>query len=389
MNSSLHRRPSSRKDLSADLLRALGLAALLPALGWSSSGEGSPNDPNLSYFGRWDRTNPSAPHSHWGGAYVRTRFTGCGISAKFGKASNVVVLIDSRPPVTLQAVPGTVLLAAGLSEGEHSILLAARDPSDELVFQGFVLDAGASTREPVRSRGLVEFIGGSIVSGTGTRKGVVSAYPWMVSSRLQCDRTVISYPRITLADGYYYRKSGDPTVGMEVQHGKLSTPPKYPATFAESGVDWDFRQYTPDLVVVNIGSDDGGTNVPNAKFQASLQVLLKSVRFRYPRAEVFVLGTFAGYFALETQAGVAELVRSGDRKVHFIDTKGWLSPSDLTERAFLTDVGHAKVAAKLTPLLQPYLPGSGSPAERGAMALSDAPTEGATNSAGSGRPDSP
>lgn len=66
------------------------LLGILPVAAAAATGDGSPQDSNLLYVGRWDRSTASAPHSYWGGAYIRTGFTGTSLSAKLGKSADIV-----------------------------------------------------------------------------------------------------------------------------------------------------------------------------------------------------------------------------------------------------------------------------------------------------------
>ena len=82
------------------------------------------NDKNLRYFGRWDRSDPAVPRSHWGGAYLRTRFTGTSVGLKMQDDQRLAVSIDGEPFRPVDGKAGvTALTAAPLSPGLHSLLV--------------------------------------------------------------------------------------------------------------------------------------------------------------------------------------------------------------------------------------------------------------------------
>jgi len=332
------------------------LLGLLPVAAIAATGDGSPQDSNLLYVGRWDKSNASAPHSYWGGAYIRTGFTGTSLSAKLGKSADIVVFIDAKAAVIKLGSNGTVSLASGLAAGNHTVKLVARFAADEIVFQGFVLDAGAKTVAPA-ALPMIEFIGNSITSGSITTNGNISAYPWLVGETLNADRAIISYPGTTLVNGYHLNFNGMPAIGMEVQYTKLNTSPLTPATTDPINKSWNFTDYTPDLVVINIGTNDGnGAGVPTATFQTSYLNFLKLIRGKYPKAQIFALRTFGGYMATQTQAAVTQVVNAGDTRVHYVNTTGWLVSSDFgSDGLHPTDAGHVKLDGILAPLLKPYL----------------------------------
>lgn len=340
-------------------LRALWAFLLIatPLSVAAAVGDGSPTDPNLVYVGRWDNANPSAPHSYWGGAYIRAEFTGTSLSVKLGRKVDLAVFIDDKPVSMKMGVQGTVPLASGLSEGNHKVKMVARFQADQIVFQGFVLSGGAKTIAPAKTRGLVEFIGNSITSGSVTTNGNVSAFPWLVGETLGVDRTAISYPGITLVNGYYLNFNGLPAIGMEVSYTKTNTPPMRPATTDPINIPWNFARYTPDMVVINIGTNDGnGAGVPTATFQTSYLNFLKFLREKYPNAHIFALRTFGGYMATQTEAAANQLIKAGDKKIHFVNTSGWLASSDFaSDRLHPSDAGQIKAASKVAAVLRPYL----------------------------------
>jgi hypothetical protein len=343
-------------------LRLLALVLVLPLLSptvlLAATGDGTPQDANLLYVGRWDRTNASAPRSYWGGAYIRTGFTGTSLSAKLGKAVDLAVFIDDKPAVIKRGANGTVSLASGLAAGNHTIKLVARFEADEIVFQGFVLSAGAKTLPAEPSKGLIEFVGNSITSGSVTTNGNISAFAWLTGEALGVDRTAISFPGITLTAGYSYTFNGAPTIGHEIQYFKLTTPPRYPSKTPANNTDWDFSRYTPDMVVLNIGTNDKLVPVPSATFKASYIKTLKAIRAKLPKTRIFVMRPYGGHFATEIEAAYKEVANAGDTKLHFINTTGWLVTSDYASDGLHPhDAGQIKVSAKLAQVLKPYVDG--------------------------------
>jgi hypothetical protein len=323
----------------------------------AAEGDGSPQDPNILYVGRWDKSNASAPHSYWGGAYVRTGFTGTSLSVKLGKSADIAVFIDDKAPVFKMGANGTVNLASGLASGNHTVKVVARFQADQLVFQGFVLAQGAKTLPAQKSKALIEFIGNSITSGSVTTNGNVSAFPWIVGETLGADRTAISYPGITLVNGYYLNFNGLPAIGMEVSYTKTNTPPMRPATTDPINIAWNFNQYTPDIVVINIGTNDGnGAGVPTNTFQTSYLNFLKFIRGKFPKAHIFALRTFGGYMATQTQNAATQLINAGDSRIHYVNTTNWLVRSDFaSDGLHPSDDGQKKAANLIANILKPYV----------------------------------
>lgn len=340
------------------LLLALLVCSCFGSRPQAAAGDGTPRDPNIRFVGRWDTSSPDAPRSYWGGAYLRTGFTGSSLSIKLGKAVDIAVFIDSKPAVIKRGANGTVSLASGLPAGNHTIKVVARFQSDEIVFQGLVLASGAKTLPAEPSKGLIEFVGNSITSGSETTNGNISAFAWLTGEALGVDRTAISFPGITLTAGYSYTFYGAPTIGQEVQYFKLTTPPLYPSKTPANNTDWNFSRYTPDIVVLNIGTNDRLVPVPAATFRAAYVRFLKAIRAKLPTTRIFVMRPYGGHFATEIESAWKEVSGAGDTRLHFINTSGWLASSDyVADGLHPSDAGQIKASAKLAEVLKPYVDG--------------------------------
>jgi hypothetical protein len=151
-------------------------------------------DPNITYIGRWDRTNPATYYGYWGGVYLRTEFTGTSVAIKLAGGTSMVVSIDNEAfrqvdggggaPVPLNTSP--------LRVGSHSLLVGSAGQNYEMPFQGLVVDPGASTVAPETHRPLIEFIGDSITTLTGSPVGTVN-WAWNSAEALGCDHTQIAF----------------------------------------------------------------------------------------------------------------------------------------------------------------------------------------------------
>jgi lysophospholipase L1-like esterase len=317
-----------------------------------TAADGSLGDANIKYFGRWDFSGSTQYVSYWGGAYLKVNFSGTTVQMKLNHASNYYVKIDNGSWTTFNNVNGTVnLTPTPLANGIHTLSVAQGKDYDYVFnFQGLILDAGATTSLPTVSTNLVEFVGDSITAGYTCAQADVSDYAWVCSENLGVEHTQIAYPGQNLVSGY----SG---TGMDVQYFKMQSF-NYP-----SSPDWNFTDYTAKLVVINLGQNDIGANgVPLAIFQSDYTNFMFNIRAKYPNAHIFAMRTFAGFGAAQTQAAVAARNATGDSKVHFIDTTGWLGSypgPDWNDGVHPSVAGHIKVASQLQPILDSYISGNG------------------------------
>jgi lysophospholipase L1-like esterase len=348
-----------KRFLSASLLLVLmAVQFVIPAL--AATGDGSFSDPNIKYIGRWETpTGGTYSNSYWGGSYLSVNFTGTTVKVKLAGTTSMAVQIDNGSFTRYDWVSGTVnLTPTPLANGTHTLKVIAKYGTDELKFEGLILDPGSTTQAP-QSKKIIEFIGDSITAGhSAGPQGAyesISDYAWLTGESLGTDHTQIAYSGITLATGYYY--SGSPVPGMEDAFFKLKPINYATSTSANYSADWDFSKYTADAVVINLGTNDAwvSPSTPSTIFQSKYTSFLANVRAKYPNAHIFVMKTFGNYFATETLNAVNARINAGDTKIHYIDTTGWLKKGDYADGAHPNIRGHQKISAKLVPILQPYL----------------------------------
>ena len=314
------------------------------------------NDPNIRFFGRWDFSSSTQFISYWGGAYIKVKFTGTKVKIKVGNTSNFYAKIDNGDWTSYLAANGTInLTPTALTSGTHVLSVAQGKDYDYVFnFQGLILDPGASIKTPSVGTDLIEYIGDSITCGFTDNQANVSDYAWVCSESLGAEHTQIAFPGIALVNGYGVNTN---KTGMDVQYFKLQS------LGYTISPDWNSNNYTPKIVIINLGQNDQGTSVPDKVFQADYITFLSNIRAKFANAEIFALRTFTGVKVAPTQAAVNARIAAGDNKVHFIDTNGWLTsfPSaDYNDGAHPSVSGHIKAANLLKTHLAPYLTSSTS-----------------------------
>jgi lysophospholipase L1-like esterase len=325
------------------------LSSLLPGLmptASAATGDGFPSDSNIVYVGRWDKGNASLYRSNWSGAYFRVGFTGTTVKLRLAAAANIYVSIDGGAEANYPGASGTInLTPTPLASGRHTLRVAGRE-QDIIQFQGLVLDSGATTLAPVPRAKRLEFIGDSITAGCcALTRGALNDYAWLVGEILNADHTRIAYSGICLQNGVACTSPN--SIGMSQQYFKLQNV-EFP-----SSPDWDFTQYQPDAVIINLGTNDQNFGVSDATFQSTYTTFLQNVRARNPNAFIFVLRTFGGFKAAPTLAAVLARVAAGDTKLYYVDTTGWVTTgtSDYTDGLHPSDSGHVKIANLLAPFI--------------------------------------
>ena len=304
----------------------------------------------ITYFGRWDRSDPAVAHSHWGGAYLRTRFSGTSVGLEMADAEDLVASIDGEPFRAVSGQPGyTALNPAPLTARMHTLLVGSA-AGGEVKVQGLVLDPGAVTKPPV-PRPIIEFIGDSITWGTGPAHFYNINHAWMAAEALGCDHTQIAQSARALTTGY---GCADEKTGMDKQYFRLKN---FGYAAEQPPVLWNFSAYTPQIVVINLGQNDGCGNEPDETFTASYIQFVRNVRAKLPKAQIVALRMYGGgRFGEDTRKAVAALNAGGDARVHFVSTEGWLGKADFSDGVHPNAQGNIKAAMRLAPALIPLLP---------------------------------
>jgi lysophospholipase L1-like esterase len=263
-----------------------------------------------------------------------------------GNRSNFFAKIDNGPWLSFLNASDTInLTTKALPNATHTLTVAqGKDYDYVFKFKGLIFNKGAATGKPEVSKVLVEYIGDSITTGYTDAQANVSDYAWIASEILGVEHTQIAYPGICLVDGVK-------GTGMVVQYFK-SRSSKFP-----SSEDWDFKTYTPKLIVINLGTNDNANKIPDSVFYKAYVRFLTDIRAKYSHAQIIVMRTFLGLKEAPTLKAVNARITAGDNKVHFVDTKEWIIPktSDYNDGAHPSVTGQEKAGKQLVSVLAPYL----------------------------------
>ncbi|MEU7841088.1 cellulose binding domain-containing protein [Micromonospora sp. NPDC049114] len=323
------------------------LAAGLPALNAEAAvGDGTPADSNISFVGRWNKTNASAYVPYWAGAYLRVGFTGKTVKLRQRNTIQLWASIDGRAFTSFTGSGTINLTPTALAAGNHTLIVSYRQVAGsytgDAVFQGLILESGAATFAPPARPKLVEFVGDSITAGATSSQLAVTDYGFKVGERLGYDHTQIAIGGMCLAET---------TDGCWAQETRY-----WMSSGGQAGTDpWDFSRYTADGVVINLGTNDKSHGVSATAFQATYTTFLTRIRARFPNAKLFAMRTFIGRYAAETEAAVRARNAAGDANVFYVDTTGWLPSGGLSDSVHPNDAGHQAITDRLAPVLSARL----------------------------------
>lgn len=266
------------------------------------------NDPEIRISGRVDYSLPSVVGFDWPGTVITARFTGTSFDVFFGgEESSYNLIVDGGKPETINPYLQTLVATktvSGLSEGEHTIRLEKRYESFSAysTIRGFGIDDTAHILPlPPRPSQKIEFIGDSYSVGYGvespSREDGKNAYE---------NFTNISKAYTVLTANHF---GAEPIIcagsgkGLVQNMGRsepgFTIPYLYEWTLRSAVMlsratpKWDFSKFVPNLVVINLGTNDFNADVPDsvvdsASFVKGYHAFLKKIRLHYPKTN-FIL----------------------------------------------------------------------------------------------------
>ena len=306
-----------------------------------------PSNPDIVYTGRISFTNPDRPAWNYPGVQIMAAFEGTSLRmiAK-PRSGYFMAQIDQAEPFKV-AFRGerdsVVTLATALPEGRHLVRLMYVIEGYEFFpeFWGFVLDEGRQlVKAPLLPSRKIEFIGNSITCGYGNEglkkeegfdyatENHYYSYASIVARNLQAQHWVVARSGIGAYRNYAGPKTGNPESNMPVQYeytGYAWKPElRQEATFLQE--KWDFSRYQPDVVCINLGTNDISTpNYDISLLKQGYQKLLKMVRQHNPKAKiVFLTGSMLYNQELQIAKQLLDEVtteahKAGDKEVYRFD----------------------------------------------------------------------
>jgi lysophospholipase L1-like esterase len=325
---------------------------LVPAPGPGLDGKFGADNPNISYYGRWDMSNPAAPATDWGAVYIRLAFEGPDLSLELEDEGNYFQYsIDNGPFRVIDAGEGQLLvLADGLSDANHELLLARRSHCKfgKTVIKGLRLKAGKNLLPPPPPLSRrIEFLGDSVSIGFANESIEIARF-----GDLETENGYMAFgpqaARILNADYHVIAKQalGVDKNLLETAGGSEPHIIDYYKRLLSDRGEWNFSSWVPDVVVIAAGAVDYlGLLQPypsQSQYEPAYRELISFIRLKNPDAHIFCLVYYWGECADYTRNAVNAMI-AGDSKIHLVDA---LSPemwvTDLS--CFIKDNLHPNVA---------------------------------------------
>ncbi|NLD46374.1 MAG: acetyl xylan esterase [Clostridiaceae bacterium] len=287
--------------------------------------------PGIGYTGRFDFSDSKGPRFAWTASTITANFEGTEVKATIKSQGdnwfNVIIDGVVKTPININNTTKTITLASGLSNGKHNVTLFKRTEAQVGVtqFLGFDFGSGKLLAPPPEAERKIEFIGDSITCAYGN-EGTDKSQPFTPPN----ENSYMSYASITCralnADQICVSYSGKGVVSNYGGNTNELMPFLYPRIMPQESTTWDYSKWTPDVVVINLGTNDFSVSAPGeSSFVNAYKDLVKKVRSQYPDAHIFcTMGPMLWGDSITICRGYLNKVvdsynSAGDKKVYFLE----------------------------------------------------------------------
>ena len=293
-------------------------------------------DSHIQYIGRISFKNPASPMFTFPGTQIRASFTGTSLKMICKPMSGYFMArVDGSKAfkVCFNAERDSVVtLAVALPDQKHDVQLMYVTEGYERrgEFRGFIVDEGRELVDaPQLSDRRIEFIGNSITCGYGVEDTECSdpfqdetcnhyyTYANLTAQALDAVHQTVARSGIGV-----YRNYDGPVTGNAIN---MNT--EYTHTLLyDNSEEWDFSRFTPQLVCINLGTNDTSTSGADPKLlREGYRKLIRQVRSHYPAAKILLLCgcMMSGDQLVSAQSALndvhKEFVKSGDKEIYRFD----------------------------------------------------------------------
>lgn len=256
-----------------------------------------PTDSRIQYTGRINFTNPESPLFVYPATQIAVRISGTGLAMKAKPGSGqFMVTIDNGEArkINFTDTDSVITLAKGLPAGPHTVkvMLAIEGYEKRPEFRGLLLDSGTKLlNAPRRPKHRIEFIGNSITCGYGSEaksqwvhysydnSNHYYSYAAILARELDAEEMCVARSGIGV-----YRNYGGHEEGQTMTRWYDYT------CLYDSTQLWDFSRFRPDVICVNLGTNDLSTKGYDIKlYKSAYKKFIQHLAKVQPKAKIVLL----------------------------------------------------------------------------------------------------
>jgi len=314
---------------------------------------------HIQYIGRFDFTSRDTPVFMYSGCTIRARFTGTSLLIHLLDDSLrnwfTVKLDDSLFTLHTNRTDGIYPIGSRLADKQHSIEISRRTEwhGGNTAFAGFEIDKGKNLLPVPRKKRTIEFIGNSITCGYGDEGknhdehfNYATENNYITYGRIAAEKLDAAYVAVCRSGiGIYQSYDGSKTFVQPLLYDEIAM---------NSKAKWDYRHNEPDIVVIELGSNDLAKPLDSAAFINAYIQFIKKIRDNYPHSRIVCAAgpNEKGDSSVKFQSYVNTVVQyfaSTDKMVYYFN----FSPIESNGSDWHPDVkAHETMAAELTAYLK-------------------------------------
>lgn len=326
---------------------------------------------DIRYVGRFDFSNPQEARFDWSGVYIQFSFRSTECSVKMSDTGHNYYnfFVDDQPVKVFDVKSDTTLvIGSNLGMQIHKVQIYKRTEGNQGLgtFKGILLSENGELLPwkdiPARK---IEFIGNSITCGYGT-EGLSKGEHFKPSTENNYQSYAPIMARAFNADYHIVAHSGQGAVrnyGDKEKVSAIAMPNRFNRVFDEKEQPiWDFSLWKPDVVVINLGTNDFSTQpFPDKKqFQDGYAKLINEVQKQYGKIPVFcIVGPMIDEPCYSYVKEMVEDFRtaSQQKNIYFVGIPSYLTnpEKDLGSDYHPNYSGQRKMAAHVLPVISSIL----------------------------------
>ena len=278
-----------------------------------------PDNPQINYYGRFDFSDPLQPRFNWSGAIIEVTFPGPKIGMRIAHNDAYYdIEIDGMLDTTIHTDFNTreYIFRDDLSEDLHTVRIILRNEGHwgAAIFLGIYLqDDHDLSDAPIKPAQKIEFIGDSHTAGYGIESPGRTCNEDQLNMYTNANLTfAMNVTNAFHAQSIILGWSGAGMVRNYGDSNKRSSDPyssHYGQTLgAVDDVEWDFTQWIPDLVVINLGTNDYSTdpNPDDSMYIGDYHKFINKILGNYPDAAIICISGESGAFEDNVKRVVSE-----------------------------------------------------------------------------------
>ncbi len=269
-----------------------------------------PNNPNIQYFGRWDKLDSSQYRYSWPGVYLCAQFTGTSVGVRLIDGTNYFnVYIDGKFSQVLHCTKQDVtdyVITANLRPGKHTLRFSRRNITFEppYSFLGILLEPGETLLPPSPPQlRKIEIIGDSFTVAE-SNEATAPSLAW--EDRYPVTNTdkgfAADIARYFDAQYTIAARSGAGMYCDWQSDTNAAIPKLFDRTLMEAPEPkWNFSSWVPDVAVVCLGLNDHSglkgkdgrvSDENSALFRKTYHKFLTTLRTVYPNVRIVAVAAY-------------------------------------------------------------------------------------------------